>query len=198
MRINKSETCNDFSVDLVQSDYGSAWILASPAIHLDITLTATYIRRTPQISMFRTLSELPPGVFLAHRQRTAMTEKDSRYRTVLIVEDSEDARYFMRLELEQLGYRIVEAENGEKAVEVAERERPDIILMDLSLPVMDGIAATEKIRSRDGFKTVPVIAVTAHQETDFRADAKAAGFDAYVTKPIDVRWLSELIEGLLV
>jgi two-component system cell cycle response regulator DivK len=199
MRINKSETCNDFSVDLVQSDYGSAWILASPAIHLDITLTATYIRRTPQISMFRTLSELPPPEFSwPIRQRTAMTEKDSRYRTVLIVEDSEDARYFMRLELEQLGYRIVEAENGEKAVEVAERERPDIILMDLSLPVMDGIAATEKIRLRDGFKTVPVIAVTAHQETDFRADAKAAGFDAYVTKPIDVPWLSELIEGLLV
>ena len=54
-----------------------------------------------------------------------MTEKDSKYRTVLIVEDSEDARYFMRLELEQLGYRIVEAENGEQACEVAERERPD-------------------------------------------------------------------------
>ena len=127
-----------------------------------------------------------------------MTEKDSTYRTVLIVEDSEDARYFMRLELEQLGYRIVEADNGEKAIEVAERERPDIILMDLSLPIMDGIAATEKIRANDGLKTVPVIAVTAHQETDFRADAKAAGFDAYVTKPIDMPWLIELIEGLLV
>ncbi len=127
-----------------------------------------------------------------------MTEKNSQHRTVLIVEDSEDARYFMRLELEQLGYRIVEADNGEKAVEVAERERPDIILMDLSLPVMDGIAATEKIRARDGFKTIPVIAVTAHQETDFRTDAQAAGFNAYVTKPIDMPWLSELIEGLLV
>lgn len=127
-----------------------------------------------------------------------MTEKNSQHRTVLIVEDSEDARYFMRLELEQLGYRIVEAENGEKAVELAERERPDIILMDLSLPVMDGIAATEKIRAHDELKKVPVIAVTAHQETDFRADAKAAGFDAYVTKPIDMPWLSELIEGLLV
>ena len=127
-----------------------------------------------------------------------MTEKNSPYRTVLIVEDSEDARYFMRLELEQLGYRIVEAENGEKAVEVADRERPDIILMDLSLPVMDGIAATEKIRSNDGLKKVPVIAVTANQKTDFRAEAKAAGFDAYVTKPIDMPWLSELIEGLLV
>ncbi|MBA2706075.1 MAG: response regulator [Blastocatellia bacterium] len=127
-----------------------------------------------------------------------MAEKDSQHKTVLIVEDSEDARYFMRLELEQLGYRIVEADNGEKAVEVAERERPDIILMDLSLPIMDGIAATSKIRASDGFKTVPVIAVTAHQETDFRADAKAAGFNAYVTKPIDMPWLSELIEGLLV
>jgi CheY-like chemotaxis protein len=127
-----------------------------------------------------------------------MAEKDSQHKTVLIVEDSEDARYFMRLELEQLGYRIVEADNGEKAVEVAEREHPDIILMDLSLPIMDGIAATEKIRACDGFSTVPVIAVTAHQETDFRADAKAAGFNAYVTKPIDMPWLSELIEGLLV
>jgi CheY-like chemotaxis protein len=127
-----------------------------------------------------------------------MAEKDSQHKTVLIVEDSEDARYFMRLELEQLGYRIVEADNGERAVEVAERERPDIILMDLSLPIMDGIAATSKIRAVDGFKTVPVIAVTAHQETDFRADAKAAGFNAYVTKPIDMPWLSELIEGLLV
>src|SRR6185369_12787991 len=128
----------------------------------------------------------------------AMTENNLQHKTVLIVEDSEDARYFMRLELEQLGYRIVEADNGEKAIEVAERERPDIILMDLSLPIMDGIAATEKIRACDGFKSVPVIAVTAHQETDFRADAKAAGFNAYVTKPIDMPWLSELIEGLLV
>jgi two-component system, cell cycle response regulator DivK len=127
-----------------------------------------------------------------------MIEKDPHHRTVLIVEDSEDARYFMRLELEQLGYRIVEAEDGEKALEVAERERPDIILMDLSLPVMDGIAATAKIRASDGLGKIPVIAVTAHQETDFRADAKAAGFDAYVTKPIDMPWLSELIEGLLV
>lgn len=124
-------------------------------------------------------------------------EKDSRDRTVLVVEDSDDARYFMRLELEQLGYLVVEAENGEKAVEVARRERPDIILMDLSLPVMDGIAATEMIRSSGELDGIPVIAVTAHQETDFREGAKAAGFDAYVTKPIDINWLSELIKGLL-
>jgi two-component system cell cycle response regulator DivK len=125
-------------------------------------------------------------------------EKDSRDRTILIVEDSEDARYFMRLALEDLGYLIVEAENGAAAVEIAQLERPDIILMDLSLPILDGIAATEKIRASDGLNAVPIIAVTAHQETDFRAGAKAAGFDAYVTKPIDIDFLSELIKGLLI
>jgi two-component system cell cycle response regulator DivK len=124
-------------------------------------------------------------------------EKDSRDRTVLIVEDSDDARYFMRLALEQLGYLIVEAENGARALEVAERERPDIILMDLSLPIMDGLAATEKIRASAELGSIPIVAVTAHQETDFRAGAKAAGFNAYVTKPIDIDFLSDLIKGLL-
>jgi len=124
-------------------------------------------------------------------------EKDPRDRTVLIVEDSDDARYFMRLSLEQLGYLIIEAENGARAVEIAQLERPDIILMDLSLPILDGITATEKIRASDGLQSVPIIAVTAHQETDFRVGAKAAGFDAYVTKPIDIDFLGDLIQGLL-
>lgn len=127
-----------------------------------------------------------------------MIEKDSRDRTILVVEDAEDARYLMRIELERLGYLVIEAEDGKKAVEMALVDRPDIILMDLSLPVMDGFAATEKIRASNGLEGVPIIAVTAHQETDFRAGAKAAGFDAYVTKPIDVNWLNELIQGLLV
>jgi CheY-like chemotaxis protein len=126
-----------------------------------------------------------------------MTEKDSRDRKVLIVEDADDARYFMRLALEHLGYLIIEAENGARAVEVAQSERPDIILMDLSLPILDGLAATEKIRAIEGLEGVPIIAVTAHQETDFREGAKAAGFDAYVTKPIDMDFLSDLINGLL-
>ena len=92
-----------------------------------------------------------------------MLEKDSRDPTVLIVEDDDDSRYLMRLELERLGYLVVEAEDGEMAVEVAEREQPDIILMDLTLPVMVGFAATEKIRGGDGLASVPFIAVTAHQ-----------------------------------
>ena len=126
-----------------------------------------------------------------------MSEKDTKDRTVLVVEDDDDARFFMRLELERLGYIVSEAENGEKAIELACNERPDVILMDLGLPVLDGIAATERIRATDGLSSVPVIAVTAHHETDFREEAKAAGFNAYVTKPIEVPWLHELIKGLL-
>ena len=125
-------------------------------------------------------------------------ERDSRDKTVLIVEDSDDARYFMRLSLEQLGFRVIEADNGAKGVEMAQLDSPDIILMDLSLPILDGLAATQKIRAINGLDSVPIIAVTAHQEIDFRSEAKAAGFDAYVTKPIDIDFLGELIKGLLV
>jgi CheY-like chemotaxis protein len=127
-----------------------------------------------------------------------MTDKDSRDRKVLVVEDDEDARFLMRLELERLGYLVLEAEDGEKGLEIAADERPDIILMDLTLPVMSGIAATQKIRATDGLSAIPVIAVTAHNETDFREEAKNAGFNAYVTKPIEIPWLDELIRGLLV
>lgn len=88
--------------------------------------------------------------------------------------------------------------NGVKAVEIALREHPDIILMDLTLPEMDGLEATARIRADAEMSEVPIIAVTAHQESDFREEAKASGFNAYVTKPIDGSWLSELIKGLLV
>jgi len=127
-----------------------------------------------------------------------MTEKTSENLTILIVEDIEDSRLFMRLELEQLGYLVTEAEDGAKAVEIALRDHPDIILMDLTLPVMDGLAATTMIRSDEKMSKIPIIAVTAHQDMDLRSEAKASGFDAYVTKPIDVPWLNELIKGLLV
>jgi CheY-like chemotaxis protein len=104
----------------------------------------------------------------------------------------------MRLELEEQGFIVFEAENGQVAVETAAREKPDVILMDLTLPLMDGFTATKLIRQNEQLKDVPIIACTAHQEDDFRSDAKASGFDAYVTKPIDVNWLKELIAGLLI
>jgi len=127
-----------------------------------------------------------------------MGQRESKDLKVLLVDDFEDTRLFLRLALEQHGFIVFEAENGETAVQNAIGEQPDVILMDLTMPLMDGFAATKLIRQNDHFKNVPIIAITAHQETDFRSDAKASGFDAYVTKPIDVNWLKELIDGLLI
>ena len=127
-----------------------------------------------------------------------MSETTSAIQSILLVEDDEDTRYVMRLELEQRGFHIVEAEDGEKGVELARRVCPDIILMDISLPGMDGLAATKEIRKDERTSRIPVVAVTAHQETDFREGAKESGFDAYVTKPIDFDWLCELLAGLIV
>ena len=127
-----------------------------------------------------------------------MGQRDSKDLKVLLVDDFEDTRLFLRLALEEHGFIVFEADNGETAVQNALREHPDVILMDLTMPLMDGFAATKLIRQNEDFKNVPIIAITAHQETDFRSDAKASGFDAYVTKPIDVNWLKGLIDGLLI
>ena len=127
-----------------------------------------------------------------------MGERDAKDLKVLLVEDFEDTLLFMRLALEDHGFIVFEAENGQSAVENANREKPDVILMDLTMPLMDGFAAAKLIRQNEQLKNVPIIAITAHQETDFRSDAKASGFDAYVTKPIDIDWLKELITGLLI
>jgi len=116
---------------------------------------------------------------------------------VLLVEDVEDTRLFMRLALEDQGFIVFEAEDGQAAVASAERDTPDVILMDLTLPRMDGFAAAKLMREKRALQNVPIIAVTAHQETGFRTDAKASGFDAYVTKPIDINSLKELINGLI-
>ena len=126
-----------------------------------------------------------------------MSERDRKDLKVLLVEDFDDTRLFLRLELEKHGFIVFEAENGQRAVETAVRENPDVILMDLTLPLMDGFEATKLIRRNEALSNVPIIAITAHHEHDFRSDAKASGFDAYVTKPIDVNWLKELIAGLL-
>lgn len=127
-----------------------------------------------------------------------MSERDSKDLKILLVEDFEDTRLFLRLALEDHGFIVFEAENGEVAVQNANRDKPDVILMDLTMPRMDGFAAAKAMRQNDQLKNVPIIAITAHHETDFRSDAKASGFDAYVTKPIDVIWLKDLINGLLI
>lgn len=116
---------------------------------------------------------------------------------VLVVEDYEDTRSLMRLELEQRGFRVVEATDGEQGIEFALRESPDIILMDIGLPLIDGIEATRRIRQEDSMRDVLIVALTAHHETEYRAQALAAGCDAYLTKPVDFDWLIDLLGRLL-
>jgi CheY-like chemotaxis protein len=123
-------------------------------------------------------------------QAMANREKEVR---VLLVEDTEDNRMMMRRLLELSGYRVSEAVNGIEAVRAAERETPNIILMDLSLPIIDGLAATRRIRQLPDMAGVPIIAVSAHDTADFHAEALAAGCDAYITKPIDYTELEDLI-----
>jgi two-component system cell cycle response regulator DivK len=125
-----------------------------------------------------------------------MIAKEPNDLTILLVEDSDDTRYFMRLELENCGYKVIEAPDGQKAIDLALEENPDIILMDLSLPKVDGIEAARQIRLHEALKKVPIIAITAHHESTFRKNAADSGFDAYVTKPFDMNFLSELISGL--
>lgn len=115
---------------------------------------------------------------------------------VLVVEDYEDTSLAMRFALEDHGYRILEASDGERAVEVAMRERPRVILMDLELPVMDGLAAATHIRAYPELKDAIIIAVSAHSDADRRARAHAAGCNAFVTRPIDFDWLNDLIVSL--
>ena len=116
---------------------------------------------------------------------------------VLLVEDTEDNRQMMRRLLELSGYNVVEAINGKEAIEAASRLSPRIILMDLSLPFVDGLAATRRIRSLPGLDKVPIVAVSAHDTADFHNEALAAGCDAYITKPIDYSELEELVDRLL-
>ena len=132
------------------------------------------------------------------QKKSGMDERRDARPTVLVVEDFEDNRFMMRRLLEMSGYRVVEAVNGNQAVEAAERERPDIILMDLSLPMLDGLAATRRIRAHDGLSKVPIVAVSAHDSADFHAEALAAGCNEYVTKPIDFDQLVQLLNRLTV
>ena len=117
--------------------------------------------------------------------------------TVLLVEDTEDNRFMMRRLLEMAGYHVIEAMNGEEAVKLAKTGSPRLILMDLSLPVIDGLAATRLIRKLPQLESVPIIAVSAHDTSDFQSEAIEAGCNSYVTKPIDFNELEILISQLL-
>ncbi|MCL4766854.1 MAG: response regulator [Hyphomicrobiaceae bacterium] len=110
-------------------------------------------------------------------------------RRILVVEDQEDNRAILRDLLTASGYELIEAQNGEAGVEAAERERPDLILMDIQLPVLDGYDATSRIKSNPLLASIPVIAVTSYALSGDEAKARAAGCDDYIAKPFSPRQL---------
>jgi two-component system cell cycle response regulator DivK len=126
-----------------------------------------------------------------------MTREQRSARTIMVVEDYDDTRLLLRKGLEGLGYNVLEASNGQEAVEIAGRERPDLILMDLDLPILDGIAATQRIRQQAELDGVPIVAVTAYPMSYTHVKAFAKGCDEYMAKPIDMTELARLVNRYL-
>jgi CheY-like chemotaxis protein len=119
--------------------------------------------------------------------------------TILVAEDDEDNRFILKLLLQMRGYRVVTAANGREAISVAERERPDLVLMDLRMPVQNGLAATRELRRHGdaNLRRIPIFALSAYDPAQHRSVAIAAGCNEYVTKPIDYDRLENLIETFL-
>jgi two-component system cell cycle response regulator DivK len=115
---------------------------------------------------------------------------------ILYVEDNEDNVYVLENRLKRHGYTVVIARDGAQGVAMAGSERPDLILMDLSLPVIDGWEATRQIKAAPATRTIPVIALTAHAMDGDRDKALAAGCDDYDTKPIELPRLLGKIRAL--
>ncbi|HJU93170.1 MAG TPA: response regulator [Pyrinomonadaceae bacterium] len=126
-----------------------------------------------------------------------MTTNQKTTRTIMVVEDYDDTRLLLKKGLEGLGYSVLEASNGQEAVDIAGREHPDLILMDLDLPILDGIAATQRIRQHADLENVPIVAVTAYPMSYTHVKAFAKGCNEYMPKPIDMTELANLVNRYL-
>ena len=116
---------------------------------------------------------------------------------ILVVEDQEDNRQILRDLLGNHGYELSEAENGEQAIAAVAKRRPDLILMDIQLPIMDGYEATRRIKADPALKSIPIIVVTSYALSGDESKARDAGCDAYVTKPYSPRQLLAKIREYL-
>lgn len=113
---------------------------------------------------------------------------------ILVADDIEDTRHLMRLLLEMKGHAVLEAENGEQAVECALKEHPDLILMDLSMPVMDGLAATRRIREHGETALIPIVAMSSHlSDPVWRDRALRSGCNQCYSKPLDFDGLDGML-----
>ncbi|MGZ8843833.1 MAG: response regulator [Pyrinomonadaceae bacterium] len=116
---------------------------------------------------------------------------------ILLVEDFDDTRLMMKMWLEKRGYRVVEAETGEEAITLAQQEAPDLIIMDVMMPGMNGLDATQRIRQYQALRRTPIVAVSAYGADEYRRLALDAGCNEYVSTPFEPVALAELITSLL-
>jgi CheY-like chemotaxis protein len=117
--------------------------------------------------------------------------------TILVVEDFADTRLLMRFWLERKGYRVVEAEDGGGALEVALRELPDLIIMDVEMPGVDGLTSIRRMRQSESLRDVPIITVSAYTADEYRGAALEAGSNEYVSTPFEPEVLGKLIDNFL-
>ena len=126
-----------------------------------------------------------------------MTTPTQPQRTILVVDDFDDTRLLLRTWLERRGFRVVEAEDGVEAVQRATTESPDLIIMDMEMPQLDGLSATRRIRQVNGLRQVPIVAVSAYGADQFRELAIEAGCDEYVSTPFEPTALEGIIRSLM-
>jgi CheY-like chemotaxis protein len=117
--------------------------------------------------------------------------------TILVVDDFDDTRLLLRTWLQKKGFRVVEAENGNRAIAAAKSSHPDLIIMDVEMPELDGLSATRKIRELKDFAAVPIVAVSAYGADQYRDHALAAGCNEYVSTPFEPDELERLIRALI-
>lgn len=130
-------------------------------------------------------------------QRAATGPESADVYRILVVEDAQDLRELLRLTFEGEGYEVLTAADGLSAVEAALRELPDAVVMDMSLPGLDGYNAARIMRKEPSLAGMPLIACTAFNRWEWRGKAIAAGFDAFMTKPLDLRRLTATLATLL-
>jgi two-component system cell cycle response regulator DivK len=135
--------------------------------------------------------------FLRLQFRDTAADRAAMAKRILVVEDQEDNRQILRDLLDSAGFEMIEAEDGQQALVKVAEHRPDLILMDIQLPLLDGYEATRRIKANPELNSIPIIVVTSYALSGDEGKARAAGCDAYVTKPYSPRQLLAKIREYL-
>lgn len=154
----------------------------------------------PDPCIILVMEKAPPTTRLEEQEETTEVldkEASSIDPLVLVVDDVVDNIVVISLSLQQAGYRVVTASNGEEAISVAALSKPNIILMDIGMPVLDGLGAARKMREDPVLSKIPIVAVSAFNTDGFLRAAYDVGFEGYLTKPINFDRLLDLIKSLL-